>query len=323
MIEHEIDAQSCVRAKGGGSDAAIAELADRQHGVVGRFQLIALGLGRGAIGARLKAKRLHVVYRGAYAVGRRRIDQRGVWMAAVLACGPDAVLSHRSAAALWGLRPAGSGRVDVTLPRRLRPHDGIRPHRADLPEDERAIEAGIPVTSVSRTLLDLAATLQPDELTRALEQAEALRLQDELPVLAAVQRHTGRRGAGALATALAQARWSGGMPKSELEARFLAFLDDNGLPRPRLNKWIEIGGELIEADCVWPEHDLLAEIDSRAWHETRAAFERDRKRDRQCVAAGWRGPIRVTHHALTNERAELRGQLRSLLSAAVEPKQPA
>jgi very-short-patch-repair endonuclease len=313
-LRPDIGGKRCVR--GSGADAAIAELADRQHGVVARWQLRELGLGRHAIDGRIAAKRLHVVYRGAYAVGRRYIDQRGVWMAAVLSCGPDALLSHRPAAALLGIRPASSGWVDVTVPRRLRPRDGIRPHTATVPEDERAIHAGIPVTTVTRTLLDLATQLQPHELKRAAEQAEALQLTSPLSLVAVVQRHAGRRGAGALAAALGPLRQ--GLTRSELERRFVAFVDRVDLPPPRLNEWLDIGGELIQADCFWPEARLIAELDSRAWHDTEAAFERDRRRDRRCVAAGW-AVIRVTYEALTSEQRELEHQLRALLTAAPAP----
>jgi very-short-patch-repair endonuclease len=304
---HHSDERSCVRW-----DAAIAELADRQHGVVARFQLFELGMGRGAIDGRIRTKRLHLVYWGVYAVGRRRIDQRGVWMAAVLSCGPDAVLSHRAAAALWGIRPAGSGRVDVTVPRRLRPRDGIRPHLGNVPEDEREVHARIPVTSVPRTLLDLATILQPHELKRAAEQAEALGHTAELSINAVVQRHAGRHGARALREL---GSIQAALPRSELERRFLTFIDETGLPQPQVNRWLEIQGELIQADCAWPAHRLIVEIDSRTWHTTKEAFERDRRRDRRCLAAGWR-VYRVTESA---DAAELEPELRALLTAAPAP----
>jgi very-short-patch-repair endonuclease len=255
------------------------------------------------------------VFRGVYAVGRRRIDQWGVWMAAVLSCGPGAVLSHRSAAALWGIRPGGGGPVDVTVPRRLRRRKGIRPHYARIAEDEREVLAGIPVTSVPRTLLDLATVVQPHELKRAAEQAEALRLGGELSLIAVVQRHSGRPGAGALRR-VGPVRAA--LPRSELERRFLALVDEIALPQPEVNRWIEIQGELIQADCAWPEHRLIVQLDSRTWHGTAEAFERDRRRDRRCLAAGWR-VFRVTARALGSERDELEAELRALLSAAPAP----
>ena len=316
-VRRDIDGKRCVRQVGG-SDALIAELADRQHGVVARYQLRELGLSRDAIDGRIRAKRLHRVFRGVYAVGRRRLDQRGVWMGAVLSCGPDALLSHRAAAALAGIRPASGGWIDVTVPRRLRPRDRIRPHIARVPEDERTVHAGIPTTSVPRTLLDLATLLQPSELRRAAEQAEALRLTSELPLVAVVQRHSGRRGVGALRHAVGRGPLRPVLPRSELERRFLAFLDDAELPTPRVNHWIDVGDELIQADCAWPRACLIVELDGRRWHDSRAAFERDRRRDRRCLAAGWR-VYRVTHEALTRERSELEQELRALLSAAPAP----
>jgi very-short-patch-repair endonuclease len=236
-------------------------------------------------------------------------------MAAVLSCGPDALLSHRPAAALLGIRDGARARIDVTVPRRLRPRDGIRPHRALVPDDERTVHAGIPVTTVPRTLLDLANVLQAHELRRALEQAQALRLADPLTLVAVVQRHPGRRGAAALNAALAEGPLRSSLTRSELERRFLALIDRAGLPKPRVNHWINVGGELIQADCVWPAQRLIVELDSRTWHGTGDAFDRDRRRDRRCLAAGW-SVMRVTDRALTAERRELEEELGALLSPA-------
>ena len=236
-------------------------------------------------------------------------------MAAVLTCGPDALLSHRPAAALLGVRDAARVRVDVTVPRRLRPRHGIRPHQASVPQDERTIHAGIPVTTVPRTLLDLAAVLQPHELRRALDQAEALRLTDPLTLDAVVERHGNRRGVKALRTALADGPPPASLPRSELERRFLALIDHAGLPKPLVNHWIDVAGELIQADCAWPGERLIVEVDSRAWHGTGQAFDRDRRRDQRCLAAGW-SVMRVTERALMAERRELEAELRALLSAA-------
>jgi very-short-patch-repair endonuclease len=211
-----------------------------------------------------------------------------------------------------GIRPPRSGRVDVTVPRRLRPRDGIRPHQATVPADERELHVRIPVTSVPRTLLDLATILQPHELKRAAEQAEALELAASLSLDAVVQRHRGRHGVPAMRTV---GPVKAALPRSELERRFLAFVDEAGLPQPQVNRWLEIQGELIQADCVWPAQRLIVEIDGRAWHTTAEAFERDRRRDRRCVAAGWR-VYRVTDRALA---AELESELRALLTAAPAP----
>jgi hypothetical protein len=312
-IEHQIDVEYSIGRAGGSLDAAIAELAERQHGVVARWQLLGLGLGRGAIARRVEMKRLHLIHRGVYAVGHRRISRMGWWMAAVLACGPDAVLSHRSAAVLWGILEGSPASVDVTAPRELAGRAGIRVHTAALADDERTVEAGIPVTTVARTLLDLAAVLQLHELNRALERAEALRLSDPTPLVALVTRHRRRRGTARLKKALEQGPLRPAVTKSELERRFLTFLEQAGLPRPQTNVWLEIAGDWIEVDCAWPEQRVIVELDSRAYHQTGAAFERDRRRDRRLLAAGWR-VARVTDKAMEDEPTALRAELAALVA---------
>ncbi|MEA2363175.1 MAG: hypothetical protein QOD71_2320 [Thermoleophilaceae bacterium] len=312
-IEHRIDVECSIGAARGSLDATIAELAERQHGVVARWQLLGLGLGRGAIGRRLEAKRLHLIHRGVYAVGHRRISRMGWWMAAVLACGPDAVLSHRSAAVLWGILEGSPASVDVTAPRELAGRAGICVHKASLADDERTVEAGIPVTTVARTLLDLAAILGLHELNRALERAEALRLSDPTPLVALVARHQGRRGTVNLRHALERGPLWPAVTKSELERRFLTFVERAGLPRPQTNVWLEIAGDWIEVDCVWPEARLIVELDSRAYHQTGAAFERDRRRDRRLLAAGWR-VARVTDKAMEEGPAALQAELVALVA---------
>ena len=173
-FRHDIAVKSSSR----GVEHLVGELADRQHGVVSRPQLLELGLGRGAILHRLELRRLRPVHRGVYAVGRGGLSSSGFWMAAVLACGPGASLSHRSGAALWTIRRRGSGWIEVTAPRKLGGREGIRSYRASLPPDEVTRVHGIPVTTAARTLLDLAAVVDRHDLRRALEQAEALRLGD-------------------------------------------------------------------------------------------------------------------------------------------------
>jgi very-short-patch-repair endonuclease len=310
-VMHHIGAQQSVRGEGA-ADEAIAELAERQHGVVARSQLRALGLGRGAIAARLRTKRLHRMHRGVYAVGHRRVSRLGWWLAAVLACGPDAVLSHRCAAALWGILEGWPVTVDISAPRRLAPRAGMRIREAAIAADERTVHAGIPVTTVARTLLDLAAVLQPHELDRVLERAEAMRLSDRTPLVALIERHHRRRGTKNLKGAVKEGLRPA-VTRSELERRFLSFIDKAQLPRPQTNRWLQIGGEWLEVDCVWPAQRVIVELDSRAYHQTTAAFERDRKRDR-AQAAGWR-VLRVTDQAMREEGRPLREELTALLTA--------
>ena len=282
--------------------------------MVARWQLLDRGLGRGAIARRVEKKQLQLVHRGVYAVGHRRLSQMAWWMAAVLACGPDAVLSHRSAAVLWGILESARAWVDITVPRRLGGRAGIRAHQASLAPDESTIQAGIPVTTVARTLLDLAAVLQLHELNRALERAEALRLSDRTPLVALMERHPGRRGIANLKAATKEGIRPA-VTKSELERRFLSFVDKAGLPRPETNVWLNIAGEWIEVDCLWRAQRVIVELDSRAYHQTTAAFERDRRRDRRLHAAGW-WPIRITDRALREEPESVDADFRALLSAA-------
>jgi very-short-patch-repair endonuclease len=300
-LDHQIDGESQPRSV----DTLIAQLAGAQHGVVARRQLIELGVGRGAIDRRVHRGRLHVVHRGVYAVGHRALTQRGRWMAAVLAAGPGAVLSHHSAAALWGIRPTSRTRIEVTVPRTLHATKHLHPHCAVLPQDERATHDGIPVTTPARTLLDLAGTLGLRQLERAFNEAEVLRLQSPTSVEELVQRHQ-PRGTTNLRTLLLNARSS---TRSELEARFLTFIDTHALPKPETNVLIEG----TEVDAAWRAHGLIVELDGYTHHGTRAAFEADRRRDRRLIAAGWT-VLRVTWRDLKDRPHEIAAQIRALLS---------
>jgi len=296
-------------------DAAIAALAARQHGVVERGQLIALGLRPGAVDRRTAAGRLHRMHRGVYAVGHPAVTREGRWMAGVLASGRDAVLSHLPAAALWDLRPASDGRIEVTVSRSLRPRRGLKVHRTVLAMDERTVRDGIPVTTATRTLLDLAAVLSRPGLERACEQAEALRLTDGPSLDELIERHPRRKGALLLRAIVGSGR-VGIITRSELEARFLTFVADLGLPVPHTNARIEAGGRWLEVDCLWPESRVVVELDGHAFHSTRAAFERDRERDRLLQAAGWR-VVRITWRQLRDEPAAVARDLARLLRHAV------
>jgi predicted transcriptional regulator of viral defense system len=292
-------------------DEALARLAGRQHGRVARRQLVALGLSDDVIDYRLARFRFHVVYRGVYAVGHEAPTREGTWMAAVLAGGEGAVLSLRDAASLWGMRPSSRARIDVTTPRSRRPRPGIQFHRSALPPDEVTTKDGIPVTTVPRTLFDLAAILRPRQLERALNEAEALRLWDELSLLDLLRRYPRRAGSRAVRAVL-EARNAGAKTiRSELEVEFLEFVDEAGLPEPEIND--EVEG--FEVDAVWREHRVVVELDSRTFHLTARAFELDRERDRILVASGWR-PVRVTSKQLKHARNRLQADQRKLLGPA-------
>jgi predicted transcriptional regulator of viral defense system len=289
-------------------DAAIAALAEKQHGVVARRQLLALGLGSRAIRHRLECGRLHRVHPGVYAVGHRLLSKEGIWMSAVLAVGPDAGLSHRPAAALWGIRRNPSGPVDVSVPRRLRSPKDIRVHEANLASDETTVLHGIPVTTVPRTLFDLASVARPHETRLAMHEAEFLRLTDQLSLDDLIHRHRGERGTKTIRTILEEGRIGATVTKSELEDRFLAFLDARGFPRPEVNVLIEG----IEVDCLWRDQGVIVELDGHASHATRTTFESDRARDRALAVAGLR-VVRVTWRHLHQDAYSLEEDLRALL----------
>jgi predicted transcriptional regulator of viral defense system len=291
-------------------DEAIARLARRQHGRVARRQLLALGLGADAIKYRLARSRLHVAYAGVYAVGHDAPTREAVWMAAVLAAGEGAVLSHRDAAALWAIRTSARTQVEVTTPRGQHPRRGIQFHRSSLPSDEVTTEDGIPVTTVPRTLLDLATVLRPRQLERALNEAEALRLWDDLSLLDLLRRYPRRAGSRAVRAVLEERNAGVKIIRSELEVVFLEFLDRFGFPEPELNA--EVEG--FEVDAVWREQRVVVELDSRSFHMTVAAFETDRERDRRLQAAGWR-TIRITWRQLERDAAQLSDDLWRLFGA--------
>jgi very-short-patch-repair endonuclease len=232
-------------------------------------------------------------------------------MAAVLACRPDAVLSHWAAAALWGITRRDPRMVDVTTPRKLAGTAGIHTHFARLPFDEITIHDGIPTTTVPRTLADIAATATSQAFHRALEQAEILRLADPLSLNDVLKRDPRRRGARTIRQALETL--DGQITKEELERRFRSFVEQHGLPAPRTNAIVEAGGRELEVDCLWEERRVIVELDGRETHFTTFAFERDRERDRVLAAAGY-VVIRVTWRQLRDQPDLLRRDLEAVLA---------
>jgi very-short-patch-repair endonuclease/predicted transcriptional regulator of viral defense system len=307
-ILHSIDAKSHARHV----DAAIAALAERQHGVVARRQLVTLGLGRGAIASRLKRGLLHPVHSGAYAVGHRVLSQRGRWMAGVLSVGPDAVISHRSAARLLGLLPWSGGLTELTCPRALHSRPGIRLHRALLPADETTVFDGIPVTEVARTLFDIATIAEREQIEQAANEAEVRGLTSRLSVPHLLERYPGRRGSVAVRQIFDSGRAKRGVTRKELERRFKQILEATDLPLPRLNADLAVGGRFFNVDCLWQEQRLIVELDGRAVHGTQRAFEKDRERDRLLLVDGWR-VTRVTWRQLCDDAPAIVADLRRLL----------
>jgi len=267
--------------------------------VVSRSQLLAAGVPATTIADRLRSGRLLRLHRGVYAVGHARLRREGHWLAAVLAVGPGAVLSHRDAAGLHGLRPANHVRTDVTTTRQPRTIDGIAIHRTRvLDEEDVTTVHGIPITTVARTLVDLAGAVPHDHLTRAVREAERQRTFDLRQVEAAMARMRGRRGPGhrALRAALAEAAaFEHDHTRSPLEDVFLRLVRSNGLPLPSTNAPVEG----FEIDAVWRTQRVAVELDGWTDHQTRRAFETDRERDATLTAAGWR-VVRFTYRQVTS-----------------------
>ncbi|HXR31643.1 MAG TPA: type IV toxin-antitoxin system AbiEi family antitoxin domain-containing protein [Solirubrobacterales bacterium] len=295
-----------------GLDLAMSELARRQHGVASWRQLLELGLSRDAISHRSASGRLHRLHRGVYAVGHLALSNEGEWMAAVLAAGEGAVLSHASAAALWGLIRPTSQPPEVTVARSSRSTHGLRRHRSLLGSDEITTKRAIPVTCVARTLFDMAARVQPWRFERMVREAEFLKLPQTPSLAELYQRHPRRRGARRVRSTLEGLSLAQGVSRSALEDRFLRFVRKVGLPLPETNVLLELGERRYQADCLWREQRAIVELDGHQAHGTRAAFESDRERDRRLQVAGWRvvrvtarqlrdpGPLtRDLHHLLT------------------------
>ncbi len=234
-------------------------------------------------------------------------------MAAVLASGPVAVLSHFSAAALWGVRSHSGGRIDVTVPHRSRSSATINRHTTALPADERTVESDVPVTTVPRTIFDLAATSSVDQVESAIRQVEYRRLYDRLSLVDMINRYPRRRGAGRLRMALSRIeKLPTGYTRSRLEERFLSFLRRYQLPRPRLNDWIVVGERRFQVDCHWPGIGQVVELDGWEAHGTRSAFREDRARDRVLRTAGY-AVTRISWAQLDDESEAVASDLRKLL----------
>jgi very-short-patch-repair endonuclease len=290
-------------------------LAERQHGVVAQRQLVALGLSQREIERRLESWRLRLVHREVYAVGHLKLNQQGRWLAAVLTYGEAALLSHRSAAALWGLGKPWAPAIDVTAPagrQGIRRRERIWIHRGRLRSEDRAVRAGIPVTTVSRTLFDLAEFVSFKRLESAWEEADRLNLLQLRAVEGVCERGYGRRSLKPIRRLLAEAR-AATITRSPLEDDFAAFCRARSLPMPVFNTTV-LG---YEVDALWPKQCLAAELDSWSFHSHRAAFERDRIRDAALQVAGYR-TIRITHRRLNNEALTLASELRTLLGRPIQ-----
>ncbi len=293
---------------GGSSDEPLAALAARQHGVVALTQLRVLGYSDRMVDGRIARRRLHCVHRGVYAVGHPALTLRGRWLAAVMACGTGAALSHGASAALHDLRPVPSGPIDVTAGRR-RIADGVRCHASRRYATTR-VDA-IPVTTIEQTALDLAETLAGAQLRSLLEAIERRDRFDLGRFEALIAASPGRRGLTRLREALAELTDDAPWTQSQLELAFLELVREHGFPEPHAN--VVVAGRLV--DFHWPDHGVVVELDGWRFHKSRRAFEGDRRGDTRLIIAGCR-PIRVTQQRVTAGRLELVDDLTQLLSDA-------
>jgi hypothetical protein len=294
-------------------DRVIATLAEPQHGVVARRQLLDAGLSHRVIDRRTATGRLLPLHRGVYAVGHRRLTRHGFRFAAVLVAGPRAALSHREAAALHALVPAPGTRIELTTPSQRRVA-GVTVHRARLEATDVATVDGVPVTTVARTLVDLAGVVPRERLGKAMEAAERSHRLHMREIDAVLARTRGRNGQGheRVKRALAQLASIGAtVTRSVLEDRFLALLDAHGLPRPSANAW----AETMEVDAVWPAARLAVELDGWDAHKTRDAFQRDRTRSNDLQAAGWT-ILRFTYADVTQRSGETAARVVRALAQA-------
>jgi very-short-patch-repair endonuclease len=277
-------------------------------------QLLAVGIRGSAIKRRVAAGRLVRRHRGVYAVGHVQGTPEGRWIAAVMACGQGAVLSHLDAAALWKIYESRGRTIHVTTTTRSsRTLPGIRVHRARrLDPADVTTKDGIPVTTVARTLIDLSDILTKDRLMRAIREAEYLKLLDTDTLIAAVQRANGRKRLTELTKAIERHR-PGQIVRDELEHRFLELVHAAGLPDPQTNVKTRTRRRTYEVDCLWPDEGVAVELDGRAAHARAEAFEEDRARDAALTATGLR-PLRFTWRRITGEPEDVLAELKATLS---------
>jgi very-short-patch-repair endonuclease len=276
--------------------------------VVSRKQLYDLGYTRSSITRRVEKRRLHRVQRGVYAVGHKRLTAQGRWMAAVLACGPGAILSYADAAALHDLRRIGGGKIDVTAPSRHK-LPGIRAHYVrTLHLQDATTLGGIPVTTLARTYLDLAEILSHGRLVDVLEAGQRQNKLDVSALHAVIARNLGRHGTHPLREAIAELAEEPPLIQSPLEQAFRELVRDYRLPQPQFNVYVE--GELV--DAVWWEQRLVAEVDGWNFHRSKRSFANDRRRDRKLVKARFRA-VRYTGDEVLSELEAVAGELSDLL----------
>ena len=295
----------------------MAELAARQHGVVALRQLAALGVSDDVLRRWLERGRLYRVQPSVFSL-TPHVVPRGRMLAAALTYGPEATLSYRASAAIWDLGPWPTGLIDVTVPRNARPRPGTRVHVTTV---ERVVREGFPVTTVARTLVDLASVLPLGRLRDVFERAERLGLLDAYSVNEEMR---GKRGAKKIRAVLAE--WAEPEPtKNELEQAFRNLCREHALPPPSQNV-VLLG---YEVDALWEADRVVVELDGWAWHRTRRSFEEDRRKAAALEAAGYRvlrfswrqirGEPELVAAAIRSGCPRAGGRGRSLARAAARP----
>jgi very-short-patch-repair endonuclease len=268
----------------------LAEVADRDHGTVSLGDCRSCGLTDSGVRKRAQAGELYRKYPGVYAFGRPDLTANGRRMAAIKACEPDSCLSFVTAGDQRAMRRSSSGYIDITIPadRPIRRLKGIRCHRADLAPQDVSLVEGIPCTSVSRTLLDLATRISFEGLESAANEASVLEIFDMREMEELLNRSKGHRGIRRLRQVLEQGDISGeNVPKSGLERRFARLCRSHGLPRPAINRWILLGDEYFEVDFLWRAEKVVIEVDSKRYHKTGWKLARDARRDHLLPAHGY------------------------------------
>jgi very-short-patch-repair endonuclease len=284
----------------------VQALAGEQHGIVKWEQVREAGLTKEGVRRRVEAGWLVRLYDGVYAVGHTALTDKSRLIAAVYACGPEALAGYRSAGAMWAVlrRPQ---RIEVTTPRGRKPKRGMTVHRSRLIHDEdRALIDNIPVTSLARTLVDLADVLPEKQLANVVHEAEVKRLFDRKPIERVLERLPGRKGRHKLRRVLSAYKDVQPFTRSRRERLVLRMCEEHGLPKPRTNTWV--GSQ--EVDFYWPEAQLALEFDGGAVHRTTRAFHEDRKRDRALAVKG----IHVVRATDRDDPSVLAKELHAILS---------
>jgi very-short-patch-repair endonuclease len=285
----------------------MAMLAGRQHGVLALRQLLALDFSRREVEGMVQRRWLHRLYRAVYAVGHPDVTREGRFMAAALAYGPEGTLAHWAAAAHWELLGWRNGAtIDVSVVGHRRAQRGTRVHRVQ--SLERTLHHGVPITTVPRTLLDLAGVASPAQLRRATNQAERRGWLTEQAVRDLIERYGGRKGMKAFVAVTAAVNAGTHRTRSDLEDDFLAFCRRRRLPTPVANGKVEG----YEVDMHWPGTKLIVELDSYEYHRTPTSFEQDRRKDADLKLKGYT-VIRVTGAWMDTDPAGLAATIRQLL----------